>query len=414
MSRRKNNSINGYVDGFRLLGRDYRVSNNTLKTLLNNNDLIVGTPGTGKSRGYIKALLDNISENMIVVDTKGVLYKEYRESLLGKGYAVRRLNFNDCAHSIKYNPLDFISYDEKTGSYNCDDIISLAHTICPDSLATEDLFWLESARNMIQAVIALVMETSDKEGHNILSVLKIFESWNYDVMDRIFSELESVKPGTFAYSSYMQARSVSKAERTDSCIRSFVSAAMRCFSSREVQKMLGGKSEISFEDFSDKKNVLFIDISDNDRSKDTLVTIFYTQLFQSLIRIADKKKSGRLGIPLRVIMDDFASGVKVPNLDGIINVIRSRGISMSIIIQSLDQLASIYGVGEAVNIRNACDHSMFLGSKGPEDIEFFARLANMDVIELTDKLGLTNMLICERGVSHGIIVPKYNFGTEYH
>ena len=396
-----------FFDSKRQLGKDFFVSNDTRATLLNNNDLVVGATGAGKTRSYVTALLDNISENMIVVDTKGMLYRKYKADLKKKGFDIYRLNLIDGKQSIKYNPLDFVAYNEATKTYNSEDIASLAHTLCPDDMDRFELYWVDAARLMIQAMIAFVLEALPKKEHHIGSVITLFRNWNYQDYDKLFQEHRLKYPDSYACIQYDLARNVSESNKTDSCIRSFVANALACFTANEAIDTFTGRSDISFADFSDKKMVLFIDISDNDRSRDRIASIFYTQLFQSLIRVADSNNNGQLGIPLRIIMDDFASNVKVPDLDGKINVIRSRGICMSIIIQSLKQLASIYGADAADNIQNACDHIIYLGSR--HDNEYFARLANMDIYELIDKLNLHNLLICERGRSTGIIVPKYNF-----
>ena len=86
---------NTFFDSKRQLGKDFFVSNNTRATLLNNNDLVVGATGSGKTRSYVMALLDDISENMIVVDTKGMLYRKYKAALKKKGYDIYRLNLID-------------------------------------------------------------------------------------------------------------------------------------------------------------------------------------------------------------------------------------------------------------------------------------------------------------------------------
>ena len=71
-------------------------------------------------------------------------------------------------------------------------------------------------------------------------------------------------------------------------------------------------------------------------------------------------------------MDDFASGAKIPDFDKIISVIRSRDISVSIIIQSLSQLESLYSHAESMTIINNCDHILFMGSRDVETAEFIA------------------------------------------
>lgn len=412
MSNKKSKANKDYnsIQSYRVLGHNYSVSNSTFETLLNNNDLVVGSTGSGKTRSYVMSLLDNISENMIVVDTKGLLYNKYIYKLKHKDYSVIRLNFNDYHKSVRYNPFDFISYDEETQSYNMEEIETLAHTLCPDSLDKSDgNYWTENARLMLESMICYTLEALPKSERHIGSVIELFSNWNYDIYDNLFKEHSLSHPDSFAYSKYLMAQQVRNAEKTSSCIKSFVSAALKPFIDKSSQYIFQGESDFRFEDFSDQKTVFFVDVSDNDRSKDSVISIFYTQLFQYLIRTADKQKDGRLKYPVRVIMDDFASGVKIPNLDGIINIIRSRNICMSIIIQSLEQLEGIYNKSISLNIQNACDHVIFLGNTRDNDI--FARMADMDVNDFIDAIGLYNEYVYERGHSHGVIVPKYNFNN---
>lgn len=106
--------------------------------------------------------------------------------------------------------------------------------------------------------------------------------------------------------------------------------------------------------------------------------MFYTQALQLLCSEADKNHDGRLKVPVRIIMDDFASGTRIPNFDKVISVIRSRDISVSIILQSLTQLESLYSHAEALTIINNCDHLLFLGSNDVETAEYLSyRLCKM-------------------------------------
>ena len=69
-------------------------------------------------------------------------------------------------------------------------------------------------------------------------------------------------------------------------------------------------------------------------------------------------------------MDDFAASAKIPDFDKIISVIRSRDISVSIILQSMTQLEAMYSHAEANTIINNCDHILYLGSQDLQTAEF--------------------------------------------
>lgn len=100
-----------------------------------------------------------------------------------------------------------------------------------------------------------------------------------------------------------------------------------------------------------------------------MVNIFHTQVLQCLCSEADEKEDGRLPVPVRIIMDDFASSAKIEDFAKTISVIRSREISVSLIIQSLSQLYSMYG-NDADTIIENCDHHLILGTVNRQTAEY--------------------------------------------
>jgi type IV secretion system protein VirD4 len=49
-----------------------------------------------------------------------------------------------------------------------------------------------------------------------------------------------------------------------------------------------------------------------------MINLFYTQLIQRLLLEADNQEEGRLEVPVRIILDDFASNVQIEDFDKII------------------------------------------------------------------------------------------------
>ena len=93
----------------RILAQDILASNDTWTTGLNNNDLLVGPSGAGKTRGYVIPNLLHAGESLIVADTKGNLRRLYGRHLEEKGYTVMHLDFTDVAQTPwGYNPLAYI------------------------------------------------------------------------------------------------------------------------------------------------------------------------------------------------------------------------------------------------------------------------------------------------------------------
>ena len=94
--------------GYRILAEGQTVSNDTWATGLNNNDVIIGPSGAGKTRGYVTPNLLQGSESMLITDPKGSLRQEVGPVLERSGYRVREIDLADClASPWGYNPLAF-------------------------------------------------------------------------------------------------------------------------------------------------------------------------------------------------------------------------------------------------------------------------------------------------------------------
>ena len=124
--------------------------------------------------------------------------------------------------------------------------------------------------------------------------------------------------------------------------------------------------------------------------------MFYTQVFQELCADADKMPDGRLKIPVRIILDDFATNVYIPNFDKLISVIRSRDISVSIILQSISQLETLYTTAEAKTILNGCDHLLYLGGQDVDTAIYIGAKANRTVDHIL-QMGLQEAYLFTRG-----------------
>lgn len=142
----------------RILADNHTVSNNTWLTGLNNNDLIIGPSGAGKTRGYVKPNILQCNESMIVTDTKGALCSDVRPVLEQQGYKIMEINLADCAASpYGYNPLAYIRRG-KNGNFSEQDILTLAACLVPIETA-HDPYWELTARVYLESAISYVLGT---------------------------------------------------------------------------------------------------------------------------------------------------------------------------------------------------------------------------------------------------------------
>ena len=130
---------------------------------------------------------------------------------------------------------------------------------------------------------------------------------------------------------------------------------------------------MKLESIGEKKVALFCCIPDADTSLNYLVGMIYTQLFQTLYYVADRKYGGRLPVHVHCLMDEFPN-VALPNdFQKILATMRSRSISCSIIIQNMSQLKALYK-DEWESLVGNCDEFLYLGGNEKETHKYVSEL----------------------------------------
>ncbi len=389
----------------RIFGKGMSRSEDSRATGLNNNVLVIGISGCSKTGSYVLPNMFSTCGSIVVADTKGQLYKNYADDLKKMGYVTQLIDFVHPERSMGYNPLDGIERYRKKGremidpgvyedgkellspeiedyeyeTYRQQDVMSIARLIVTEADEKEP-FWTDSARVVIASLIAYVLEVLPREEQNFGSVSKLFRQMCHEIEHTesgcvpevsFFAALETENPESFAVKKYRMYAINFRADKCWSSIAQFVANALNVFDYEENANMLCN-SEVDLADLGRRRTALFVNVSDTDRAMDSIVNIFYTQLFQVLCREANTSPDGRLQVPVHIMLDDFAANVYIPDFDKIISVIRSRDISTSVILQSLSQLEGMYNKGQASTIINNCDTMLYMGGQDVDTAKFFA------------------------------------------
>ncbi len=360
--------MNKEMKNARILAKDILVSNDTRETGLNNNDLIIGASGAGKTGGYVIPNIQNMTGSLVVSDTKGSLEKRFAESLKAQGYDVYTLDLVNPMRSWGYNPLKGIRHYED-GSYREQDVLTLANTLMP-SLDEREPFWEKAAASYLAFLIAYAMEALPVAEQNMCSVCELHRIFIQKKGDLTFVKWVDAHPEGFCAKTYWKMRASMGADKMWSSINEFANRALAPFDFKEAKHIFERSDSFDIRWLGQKKSVLFLNVSDTDRAFDDIVNVFYTQTLQLLCSEADASPDGRLRVPVRIIMDDFATSARIPDFDKVISVIRSREISVSLILQSMTQLESMYGEAPATTIVNNCDHLLYLGCQDQKTAEF--------------------------------------------
>ena len=196
-------------------------------------------------------------------------------------------------------------------------------------------------------------------------------------LDNLFSELEYENPDHIALKYYHSYHSGSA--KTLKSIQITLAARLEKFNLESLAS-LTSTDELELETLGEKKTALFALIPDNDTSFNFLVSILYTQLFQQLFYSADHIHGGSLPIPVHFLMDEFANVSLPDDFDKILSVMRSRSVSVSIILQNLAQLKALFEK-QWESIVGNCDEFLYLGGNEQSTHKYVSELLGKSTID---------------------------------
>ncbi len=357
-----------------ILAEGVMLSNDSWTSGINCNQLVLGPSGTGKTRNFLKPNLLQANASYLVLDTKGLLYREVGPTLAAAGYDVQNVNFADVAGTVGYDPLDHVRRDPVTGAPKQRDIISVASALCPTENDLEP-FWDHAAANYLSAYIAYVLENYPRKLQTFDRVIELFEqSSSNEDFESLFESLDKTNPQSFALAVYRRTKKTMGADRMHSSIMGIIAEKVMCLGFEEATALFRAPQHVDFARMGRERVALFVSVSDVDYSLEPLTNLFVSQAIQGLIQEADAQPGGRLPVPVRLFLDDF-SNLRIPGFDKIISVTRSREIWCTVLCQSVAQLQESYGVAGAETIMGNCDAQLVLAFQDNATTDAYARRA---------------------------------------
>ena len=145
--------------------------------------------------------------------------------------------------------------------------------------------------------------------------------------------------------------------------------------------------ELELDRIGDRKTAVFCCIPDADTSLNYLVGMIYSNLFQTLYYVADRKYHGKLPIPVHCIMDEWPNVALPDDFDKLLATMRSRAISCSIIIQNIAQMKALFKDSWESLIGN-CDEFLYLGGNEKEGHKYVSELLGKETLD-TNTYGQT-------------------------
>ena len=396
----------------------------------NKNVLIVGSAGSGKTRFCVKPNLMQMHSSYVVTDPKGTVLVECGKmlkqgkpikqpdgSIKYQPYRILVFNTVDFNKSMHYNPFAYIRPETRE-----QDILKFVEVLVKNTTSKDakgDDFWVKAEKLLYTSYIALIFATCPQEEQNFETLIEFInasecreddesfkncidwafyylEKWldnswspdekfeqenkHYEKFKNLIPTDEQKTLGRFAVRQYKAYKLA--AGKTAKSILISCSTRLAPFSIDKVLEITS-YDEMQLDTIGDELTALFIIISDTDATFNFLVAMMYSQMFNLLCTKADNNPdgSGKLKHHVRCLLDEFANIGQLPDFEKLIATIRSREISVSIILQTKSQLKSKYK-DDAETIEGNCDTVLFLGGKEKTTLKDISESLGKETIDL--------------------------------
>lgn len=363
-----------------LLTRRFRMGLDGHKHKRNLNVLVVGGSGAGKTRYYARPNIMQGNCSFIITDPKAELLRSTGNLLKSKGYEVRVFDLINPEASMCYNPFRYIDDDKDVLRL----ISNLIKNTTPKGSHESDPFWTKAETVLLQALMLYLIREAPEDEQTFAMILEMISSAEVreddetfqSPLDLLFENLENRDPLNIAVKQYKVFKQA--AGKTAKSILVSAGVRLAAFNLSQIAG-LTCIDEMDLADLGEKKVALFCCIPDSDPSLNYLVGLLYTQAFQTLYQLADRKYGGRLPVHVHAVMDEWANISLPDDFEKLLSTMRSREISVSIIVQNIAQIKALYKDAWESIIGN-CDSLLYLGGNEASTHEYLSKALGKETL----------------------------------
>ena len=330
-----------------------------------NHTLVIGTTGSGKTVSTIMPLIINLadaSESMIINDSKGELLRKTNDYLINKGYKIKIINLREPTNSNFWNPLylPYKYYKEKNLEKTVELVNDFSYSLCQE-VSARDPYWSESSASVLSGLcLALIEDSKNKDEVHFNSIYNLLVEHGTKTLitkkNSLDDYFDSKEFGNLA-KNYYATGGFAKGE-TRATIFSVLSSKLRIFNDVGIATMTSN-TDFELEDIGKEKTAVFLVIPDEKEARHILGSLFIDQTYQSLVKVAQEQKDGKLPIRVNYLLDEFANMPPIKSFSNKITVSRSRNIRFYLIIQDFDQLKEKYKE-QTGTIKSNCNNWIYL------------------------------------------------------
>ncbi len=350
---------------------------------LNKNIAIVGAPGAGKSVAIVtNHIYQNIrrGHSMVVTDSKGDLYKTTAYIAKKHGYIVKVLNLkaNELKNSDGCDFLKFLGDDDVKAQ-------TLANTIIRNTSSDDRMdYWAVNEMNYLKALLLYISNDPARKQNHTNTLPELFNYSSTHTLDEIkqdFSILRPDDPAKQPFNIFTQCKPEVQGQ-----IANGMNIRLQTLGNKWMQHVAAA-DEIDLTLPMKKKCIYYVVISDLDTSFKFIATLFFAEIFMAQGEYSDSlsKEKKKNQLPVSYIMDEFANTGSVPEFDHVVTTVRSRKIGITMILQDIGQLESMYPKKVWNTIMNGMATKVYLSSNDPNTAEHFSGLRGTQTVRMENR-----------------------------
>ncbi|NNG73229.1 type IV secretory system conjugative DNA transfer family protein [Rhizobium laguerreae] len=321
--------------------------------------MVIGSPGQGKSRGFVIPTMMSFQGSQVVLDMSGELLEETSGYLKDKGYEVFLLapgsKFTD-----GYNPLDLIS-DEP--NQRITDLQKLTQMLLPERLRSDSSdFWEESARILLTAMLGFVLECPDTR-KSLSELYRILNSMS-DERKAIIQLLENYEPGLSDQTRMQLTKFAGRHEKLGEGIAAEIVAKLN-FLQNPLVEALTSITTIPIDTIRKRKLVIYIQADWNAMQiYERLISMFIQQMADKLVQMGPLRNGEH---EVLMMLDEFGNGGRIDTVLTLAPLIRKNGVRFVFILQDGAQLERLYQRSGQKILMGASTIKLFMNFQNQED-----------------------------------------------
>lgn len=360
----------------------------------NNNVIVVGGSGAWKTTSYIMSNIAQMNSSFVLTDPKGQTVHRVGKMLERDGYKIKVVDFDTLTNTDHFNPFAYVN-DEITLKKVINALIEATNA---DHEKKGEPFWDRSEEMLITALFAYLYYryrgTDTIKGDGVMpsldqigTLIRLLKRENKDVespLEFMFKNFaEEFGTDNYAYLQWQNFLRNFEGKTRDSVLAITITR-FSLFDLAQVRDFIKDDN-LEIEKWVDEKTAVFLKIPDMDDTFNFLPLLIFLLAFRTLEHKIDNELGGKATVPIQFLMDEFANLGKVPNIEQALSVFRSRQMSITIMLQNVNQIIRMYKDSWKSFFGN-CDSWVYLsGSTEPETQKLFSETGGKKTIYIKER-----------------------------